>query len=106
MSATCGCVRHGCGRRTDGVGRVVISLNVCVAQRLVEALNHGLDVERRLVRERIGQDVTGGDIYRLLEQIVLQDDETVVNNSRVADDALPVVEHLLRRDGAAVDIEV
>lgn len=91
---------------TDRVGCVVVSLNVCVRHRLVEALNHGLDVEGGLVRERVRENITSGDIDGLLEQIVLEDNEAVVNCSRVANDALPVVEDLFRRDGTAVDIEV
>ena len=93
-------------RTTNGVGLVVVRLEVSIRERLAQASDDRLDLERRLVRERIGEDVTGGDVDRLLEEIVLENDETSVDGGRVADDVLPVVEHLGGAHGAARDIEV
>ena len=90
----------------NGVGSVVVRLNVSVVHRLAQASDDGLDLERRLVRKGIGQNVPSGDVDALLEQIVLKDNETSVDSGRVANDVLPVVEHLGGAHGAARDIEV
>lgn len=89
-----------------GVRRVVVRLDVRVGHGQVVARDDGLDRERGLVREGVGEDVARGDLDRLLEQVVLEDDEARVDRRRVAEDVLPVEEHLLDRRGAAVDVEV
>ena len=90
----------------DGVGLVVVRLNVSVPHGLVKARDDGLNLERGVVREGIGKDVTSGHVDALLEEIVLENDETVVNRRRVAHDAFPVVEHLGRGRETAGNIKV
>ena len=58
------------------------------------------------MRESIRQDVVHRDVHGLLEEIVLEDDEASVDHARVVDDAVPVVQDLLRVRGAASDVEV
>lgn len=58
------------------------------------------------MREGIGEDVASSHVDSLLEEIVLENDETVVNRRRVADDAFPVVEHLGRGRETTSDVEV
>ena len=65
-----------------------------------------LNRELGLVRERIGEDVTRGDLDGLLEQVVLEDDEAGVEGRGVAEDVLPVLEHLRRADGAAGNVVI
>ena len=58
------------------------------------------------MRESIRQDVVHRDVYGLLEEIVLEDDEASVDHARVVDDAVPVVQDLLRVRRATSDVEV
>ena len=82
---------------------IIVQLDLRIHHRLVDTLHHGLDVD--LLRERVGEDVPGHDLDRLLPQIVLQDDEARVDLRGVADDGFPVGEDLLRR-GGRVEVEV
>ena len=106
MCLVCGTRSETLTRAGEGVRGVVVRLEIRIVERLAQASDDRLDLERRLVRERIGEDVTSGDVDRLLEEIVLENDETSVDGGRVADDVLPVVEHLGRGREAAGDVEI
>ena len=93
-------------RTTNRVGLVVVRLEVSIRERLAQTSDDGLDPERRLVRESIRQNVVHRDVHGLLEKIVLEHDEASVDHARVVDDAVPVVQDLLRVRGAASDVEV
>ena len=67
---------NGDGRR---VSFVVVGLDIRVCKRLVQTLDDGLEIQFwRGAGESIGQDVSGGNLDRLLEKIVFEDDETGV----------------------------
>lgn len=66
----------------------------------------GLNFERWLVSKGIWKDVVDRDVDALLEQIVFENDETSIDRGRVANDVLPVVEDLCRRDGTGGNIKV
>ena len=63
-------------------------------------------VELGVVRLRSVESIANSKINGDLEQIVLENDETVVKRGRIADDVLPVVQHALCGDGTSWDIEV
>ena len=65
-----------------------------------------MDFEGRVVRQGVREDVTRRNFHRLLEEIVLQNNEAVVQGGGGAQDALPVLEDLLDWSGAVVDVEV
>ena len=93
-------------RTTNGVRRVVIRLDVGVLHGLVQAGDNGLNLERRVVCKCVGEDITGGNVDTLLEEVVLENDEAMVDRSRITDDALPVVEHLGRGRETTSNVEV
>ncbi len=90
----------------EGVGGVVVGLSVGVTQRLVQAGDHRLDIQLRVVGQSCWKNVTSGDVNGLREQIVLEHNEAGVNLTGVADDVLPVVEHLSSASSAAWNVEV
>ena len=59
-------------RTTNGVRRVVIRLDVGVLHGLVQAGDDGLNLERRVVCKCVGEDITGGNVDTLLEEVVLE----------------------------------
>jgi hypothetical protein len=60
-------------RSSRRIRLIIVQLDIRVRQRLVQTLHHELD--RDLLRERVGEDVARRDLDRLLLQVVLQDDE-------------------------------
>ena len=70
------------------------------------ALHHRLQLERRLVRQCLRQDVSRRDVDSLLEQVMLQHDEACIDCGRVAQDLIKVVDHLRDGDGAPGNVEV
>ena len=76
------------------VRRVVIRLQVRIRHGHFRARNDGGDVVLGLVRKSLRQDVADCDVDRLLEEIVLEDDESSVDLSRVVHDRIPRVQHL------------
>jgi hypothetical protein len=90
-----------------GVGLVVVSLNISVLHRFVEAADNWFDFELGVrMSKSIGEDVSGCHLHRLLEQIVLKHDEPGVDSGGIPKDVFPVLKDLLRSDGTGVDVEV
>jgi hypothetical protein len=94
--------RNERGTLTKSSGRIrliIIQLDIRIRHRLVETLRHRFDPD--LFHERVGEDVSGRDLDRLLPQIVFQDVayETRVDLGSVAGDIFPVGEDLVRRGG-------
>ena len=89
---------RGEGERKDGltghgggVRRVVVRLDVRICHVLLEAGNYRLDREWRIMRLCIRQDVSCGNLDALLEEIMLEDNETSVTGSCVANNVFPVL---------------
>lgn len=81
------------------IGGVVVGLNVRICKGLVQAGNDRLKGQLWGTSESVGQNVSGGNLDGLLEEIVFEDDETSVQGSDVAHDIVPVLQNLLRRNG-------
>ena len=98
----------GIRTRSNGqrVSAVVVRLEVCIAERLVEALNHGLNRQLRRERERVGKDVACREVDHLHQQVVFEHDEASRDGGRVGKDVLPVLQNLRRADRAAGDLEI
>lgn len=79
------------------VRRVVIRLDVRVAEGHAHALNDGHELERGLKGKRIGENVSRGNVDGLLEEIVLEHDEAGVDGGGVAENVVPAAKDLLRR---------
>lgn len=60
----------------------------------------------RSAGESVWKDISGGNLDGLLEEIVLEDDETGVEGRDVAHDVFPVLQNLCRCDSSSGDIEV
>lgn len=88
------------------VRRVVVSFQVGIAERLAEASDDGLDGELGVVTERVGEDVAHGKVNRLLEEIVLEEDETGVDQAGVSGNVAPVVDHFSRGSQSSGNGEV
>jgi hypothetical protein len=93
--------------RCEGwVGLVVVSLDVCICHRLVQARDDWLNRKRWLMCQSIREDVTCSDFDSLFKKIVFQHDETVAHRRSIADNVFPIVQHLLNRNQTSVNIEV
>lgn len=55
---------------------------------------------------RIRQDVSCGNLDTLLEQIMLEDYETSVTGSSIANDVFPVLQDLLDRGTSTGNVEI
>lgn len=56
--------------------------------------------------QSIGKNITSRNIHRLLEQIVLENDESVIQSGYVAKNMLPVGQDLTDGGTSAIDIEI
>lgn len=97
---------HSRTRCEGWVGLVVVSLDVCICHRLVQARDDRLDRERWLMGQSIRKDVTCRDFDSLLKKIVFQHDETAAHSCSIADNVFPILQHLLYRNRTSVNIEV
>lgn len=88
------------------VGLVVVSLDVCICHRLVQARDDRFDRERWLMGQSIRKDVTCSDFDSLFKKIVFQHDETVAHSRSIADNVFPILQHLLNRNRTSVNIEI
>jgi hypothetical protein len=101
--------RRSAGRADGDRGRmrgVVVSLDVCIRKRLAHAGDDRLKSQLRSTSESVWQDVSGGNLDGLLEEIMLEDDETCVHRRGVAHNVLPVLENLAGCDSSCVDVVV
>jgi len=98
-----GDARAHLGRRR---GRVVVGLNVGVREGLVQTRDDRLDLERGATCEGVWNDVAGGNINGLLEEVVLENDEACAERADVAKDILPVEKDLAGASFSAVDVEI
>jgi len=97
---------HGIGDR-GWVSRIVVGLDVCVRERLVQAVDDGLKGQLwGGTSNSVGQDVSGGNLDGLLEKVVCEDNETGIQPRGIPKNELPVLQNLASCDGPRVDVEV
>ena len=89
------------------VGCIIVSLDVSICERLVQAADDGLKVQLWVgTSESVGQDVSSGNLDGLLEKIVFEDDETGVQRRSIAENVFPIHEDLGSCDSSRMDVEV
>ena len=95
------------GGNRGWVGRVVISFNVRICERLVQATDDGLKIQLWVSTSKsVGKDISSGNLDGLLEKIVFEDDETSVQRRNIPHDVFPVLDNLGRCNSSRMDIEV
>jgi len=94
------------GRGGKRVCLVVVGLQVCIIERLVETLDDGHETELGLEGQSVGNDISSSQLDSLFEKIMFENDETGIDRSSIIENSLEIRENLRSRHQASGNVKV